>query len=91
MLLLVWDQCGVEPIEFYEVDGDKIEALIIKCHGQYVNNSDLPDNAAVNKLSGMMWDEDGERVKIQGMRKINIENGKERGPYTRIVQAGFLP
>lgn len=90
-VLFVWDQCGEEPLEFYIATGDAAHAAL-KCQGQYINSSDLDDDAAIydfhTKYLGI--DERGRDIPLPlGMEKLS-DLDQAVGPFDRIVVAGFL-
>lgn len=92
-ILFIWDQCGAEPIEFYLATGAAAE-LAAQCNGQYINDADIPDDAAIYKLHAQFFYSDtGKKRKPQEEFRLlrPDELAAPSGPFDMIVLAGFLP
>lgn len=92
-ILFIWDQCGAEPIEFYLVTGTAAE-LAAQCNGQYINDADIEDDAAVYKLyAQFFYSTTGKKRKPQAEFRLlrPDELSATCGPFDMIVLAGFLP
>jgi hypothetical protein len=86
-VLLVWDQCGVEPIQLYELTGELAE-LAVHAHDQYVN-SDCDTEAVDELCRRMFYADDGTPVELP-KEAILVTRGPV-GPYDDVVLSGFIP
>ena len=88
-ILVVWDDSG-SGIELYEATG-AAAALVRECQDQYINSSDLADDAAVYRFhEAYFYDDEGrERPPSPELRKIDDFDVPRS--FDAIVLCGFLP
>lgn len=79
--VLIYDQCGLEPIKFYVLEGDYTHLNHV-----YINGSE-DDEAKADELSSLMYGKDGQ-VKLKAKKGFPYKAVKAGAA---VIVAGFLP
>lgn len=87
-VLLIWDSCGVDPIKLYEVTGDSVN-IVIASANQYVNSSDLADDAPIYDLNNLLYGSNGELMRPDDFHELT--NTLQPLAYDGIIICGSLP
>jgi len=80
--IVIWDQCGQEPIKFFILKGDKTHL-----DGIYINNAEQ-DPELQEELTDMVFDESGNTI-MKMYKKFPMQT--VRRPDTKVITCGFLP
>ena len=88
-VLMIWDQLDV-GIRCYAMTGELAD-LALKANGQYINNSDVPEGSAVQKIRDLLYDSDGKKKKAPRDMKIVSRGKVGTFAFDAIVVCGILP
>ena len=80
--IMIYDQCGVAPIQFFILDGDysHLDNIFIN---EAADNTDLQD-----ELGSLVYDDNG-KTKLKVYKKFPLKTAAK--PGTKVIVAGFYP
>lgn len=79
--IVIWDQCGEEPVQFFTLDGDYSHL-----YGVYINNSD-EDEQLVAELTELVYGDNGYNFPLTKDIPLKLMQDSDN----KIIVAGFLP
>lgn len=80
--VVIWDQCGTDPLQFFVVDKD-----ITELDGVYINSTESTDEQC-EKLNEVLAYDDSGRTKVKLLSKFPLQAVKDGAP---VIVCGFLP